>query len=323
MKIAITWDYELFFGERSGSVAQCMLEPTDRLLKLASKYNIPFTFFPDAGCLIRFEEQADCHQELQRVKTQIQSWDSLGHETGLHIHPHWEKSSWMDGRWQHDLSHYKLSDFSAEEASHIVERYASYMNSILAHPLQSYRAGGWCAQPFTPVAEAMKKVGIRYDSSVFKGGKNTSSPYQYDFTVTPSATHWKFTEDPAVLDSEGAFTEIPIASMNYSPLFFWKLFVLGRLNPGQHKPIGNGLPAKGGGSKKDLLTRSHHLCVSADGYFSTQLNRALRKAQRANEPFLVVIGHPKALTPFGLHTLEAFIAQHYRNHEFVTLSSIL
>jgi hypothetical protein len=229
----------------------------------------------------------------------------------------------MDGRWQHDLSHYKLSDFSAEEASHIVERYASYMNSILAHPLQSYRAGGWCAQPFTPVAEAMKKAGIRYDSSVFKGGKNTTSPYQYDFTVTPSASHWRFTEDPAVLDSEGAFTEIPIASMNYSPLFFWKLFVLGRLNPKQHKPIGNGVPAKGGGSKKDLLTRSHRLCVSADGYFSTQLNRALRKAQRANEPFMVVIGHPKALTPFGLHTLEAFISQHQRNHEFVTLSSIL
>jgi peptidoglycan/xylan/chitin deacetylase (PgdA/CDA1 family) len=323
MKIAITWDYELFFGERSGSVEQCMLEPTERLLELSSKYKIPFTFFPDAGCLIKFEEQADCHQELQRVKTQIQSWDSLGHETGLHIHPHWEKSSWMDGRWQHDLSHYKLSDFSAEEASRIVERYASYMNSILAHPLQSYRAGGWCAQPFTPVAEAMKKAGIRYDSSVFKGGKNTTSPYQYDFTVTPNASHWKFTEDPAVLDSEGAFTEIPIASMNYSPLFFWKLFVLGRLNPGQHKPIGNGLPAKGGGSKKDLLTRSHRLCVSADGYFSTQLNPALRKAQRANEPFMVVIGHPKALTPFGLHTLEAFIAQHYKNHEFVTLSSIL
>ena len=37
MKIAITWDYELFFGERSGSVAQCMLEPTNRLLSLAAK----------------------------------------------------------------------------------------------------------------------------------------------------------------------------------------------------------------------------------------------------------------------------------------------
>ncbi len=323
MKIAITWDYELFFGERSGSVEQCMLEPTDRLLTLAGKYKIPFTFFPDAGCLIKFEEQAECHQALEHIKHQIRSWDAKGHETGLHIHPHWEKSIWKEHKWIHDLSVYKLSDFSAEEASRIVERYASYMNSLTSQPIQSYRAGGWCVQPFAPLAEAMKKAGIRLDSSVFKGGKNTTNPYQYDFTATPSASHWKFTEDPAVLDSEGDFTEIPIASMNYSPLFFWKLFVLGRLNPGQHKPIGNGLPAKGGGSKKELLTRSHRLCVSADGYFSTQLNRALRKAQQANDPFLVVIGHPKALTQFGFKTLESFIAQHHRNHEFVTLSSVL
>ncbi|MFN4910382.1 MAG: hypothetical protein ACK454_05015 [Flavobacteriales bacterium] len=323
MKIAITWDYELFFGERSGSVEQCMLEPTERLLALADRYKIPFTFFPDTGCLIKFEEQPECHEDLQRVKTQIQTWDGKGHETGLHIHPHWEKSVWKDGHWKHDLVHYKLSDFSGEEASGIVERYAAYMNALLAHPMQSYRAGGWCAQPFAPVSEAMQKAGIRIDSSVFKGGKNTTKPYRYDYTHVPNVPHWTFTDDPAVLDSEGFFTEIPIASMHYSPLFFWKLFVLGRFNPKQHKPIGNGVPAKGGGSKKDLLTRSHRLCVSADGYFSTQLNRALNKAQRTNAPFMVVIGHPKALTPFGLFTLEAFIAKHHRNHEFVTLSSIL
>jgi peptidoglycan/xylan/chitin deacetylase (PgdA/CDA1 family) len=323
MKIAITWDYELFFGERSGSVEQCMLDPTDCLLSLAAKYKIPFTFFPDAGCLIKFEEQAACHQALQAIKNQIQLWDAKGHETGLHIHPHWEKSSWNGQQWEHDLSFYKLLDFSAEEASGIVERYANYMNSLLSQPMQSYRAGGWCAQPFAPVADAMKKAGIHLDSSVFKGGKNITKPYDYDFTATPDLSHWKFTEDPALLHADGIFTELPIASMNYSPLFFWKLFVLGRLNPGQHKPIGNGLPAKGGGSKKELLTRSHRLCVSADGYFSTQLNRALRKAKQANESFLVVIGHPKALTPFGLKTLESFIAKHSGDHEFVTLSSVL
>lgn len=323
MKIAITWDYELFFGERSGTVELCMLEPSNRLLSLAGKYKIPFTFFPDAGCLIKFEEQAACNQDLQAIKNQIRLWDAQGHETGLHIHPHWEKSRWNGRQWEHDLSFYKLSDFSAEEASGIVERYASYMNSLLSQPIQSYRAGGWCAQPFAPVADAMKKTGIHLDSSVFKGGKNAKKPYYYDFTDAPEVSHWKFTEDPAVLDVEGDFTELPIASMNYSPLFFWKLFVFGRLFPSHHKPIGNGTPAKGGGSKKELLTRAHRLCVSADGYFSTQLNRALRKAKQANEPFLVVIGHPKALTEYGLKTLEAFIAEHCGDHEFVTLSSVL
>ncbi|NDB35678.1 MAG: hypothetical protein EB023_10155 [Flavobacteriia bacterium] len=169
----------------------------------------------------------------------------------------------------------------------------------------------------------MKKAGIHFDSSVFKGGKNTTKPYHYDFTATPDGSHWKFTVDPVVLDLEGDFTELPIASMNYSPLFFWKLFVLGRLFPSQHKPIGNGTPAKGGGSKKELLTQAHRLCVSADGYFASQLNTALRKAKQAKEPFLVVIGHPKALTEYGLKTLEEFIVKHRGEHEFVTLSSVL
>lgn len=322
MKIAITWDYELFFGERSGSVNQCMIEPTNQLLSLADRYQVPFTFFPDAGSLIKFESEASFHDDLALIKAQIKQWDIKGHETGLHIHPHWEKSTWRDQEWKHDLSFYKLSDFPANEAAEIVTRYANYMNALIVNPIISYRAGGWCAQPFSAIAEAMKASGIQFDSSLFKGGKNTTAPYYYDYTNTPESSHWKFTADPSVLDHEGIFTELPIASMTYSPLFFWQLFVLGRLFPDQHKPIGNGLPAKGGGRKKDFLTRSHRLCVSADGYFATQLSRSLKAAERNKEPFMVIIGHPKALTKFGLRKLEQFIVAYLNNHEFVKLSQL-
>ena len=49
MKIAITWDYELFFGEQSGSAQKCMLEPGNRLLEIAQKNGAKFTFFVDDG----------------------------------------------------------------------------------------------------------------------------------------------------------------------------------------------------------------------------------------------------------------------------------
>jgi hypothetical protein len=323
MKIAITWDYELFFGELSGSVSNCMLEPTDQLLSLAAKYSIPFTFFPDVGCLVKFDEEPSFNDELQKIKAQIINWDSKGHETGLHIHPHWEKSIWNGNVWEHDLSYYKLADFSIHEAQSIVKKYATYISSLLQQPVKSYRAGGWCAQPFEPISQVMQNIGIQFDTSVFKGGKNTTTPYHYDFISAPKVPFWKFSSDVLTPDSNGVFTEIPISSMEYSPFFFWKLFILGRLLPRKHKPIGNGFPAKGGGSKKDLLTRSHHLCVSADGYFATQLNNALKKSQQMDEPFLVIIGHPKALTEFGLKTLEKFISKQHLSHEFVTISSIL
>jgi hypothetical protein len=323
MKIAITWDYELFFGDQSGSVSKCMLEPTDRILSLATKYDIPFTFFPDVGCLMKFEQQALFENELKKIKDQIIKWDAAGHETGLHIHPHWEKSVWNGLNWNHDLSYYKLADFSTQEAQYIVEKYATYLSSIVQKPIKSYRAGGWCVQPFEQIAPMMQKLGIEFDSSVFKGGKNTTAPYHYDFSNAPKSPFWKFSNDIMSPDPSGAFSEIPISSMVYSPLFFWKLFILGRLFPSLHKPIGNGFPAKGGGSKKDLLTKPHLLCVSADGYFSTKLNRALMKSQHLDDSFLVIIGHPKALTEFGLKTLERFIAKHHQSHQFVNLSSIL
>lgn len=323
MKIAITWDYELFFGEQTGSVNNCMLAPTDRLLRLAAQYNIPFTFFPDVGCLLKFEQIAHFNQELLKIKDQITRWDQTGHETGLHIHPHWENSLWNGKDWKHDLTFYKLADFSTQEAQKIVKNYATYISSLLQQPVKSYRAGGWCVQPFEPIAQVMQNLGIQIDSSVFKGGKNYNSPYQYDFTKAPNLPYWNFSNDVLSFDSHGFFTEIPISSITYSPLFFWKLFILGRLFPKLHKPIGNGFPAKGGGSKKELLTRSHHLCVSADGYFASKLDAALKKSKQLDMPFLLIIGHPKALTEFGIKTLEQFIRKHRNNHEFVTISSLI
>jgi len=321
MKIAITWDYELFFGDRSGAADKCMIEPTQRLISLAEKHNVPFTFFPDAGCLLKFEE-FNLDNQLSEIQKQIRSWDNLGHETGLHIHPHWEKSSWNGQEWEHDLSYYKLSDFNKENAAQIVRSYTTCINRLLRKPMASFRAGGWCVQPFEHFSEALFAEGITVDTSVFKGGQNQTPPYQYDFSEVPDAHFWRFSTSPTKEDESGAFREFPIASTVYSPWFFWKLFVLGRLFPSRHKPIGNGIPAKGGGSKRDLLTRSHRLCVSADGYFASKLGSIVKKLEGNNEPILVVIGHPKALTEFSFETLDRFIGKHKGAHKFVTISQL-
>ena len=56
MKIAFTWDYEMFFGHKSGSVNRCMIEPTNRLLEISRRYNSKFTFFVDTGMLVKGNE---------------------------------------------------------------------------------------------------------------------------------------------------------------------------------------------------------------------------------------------------------------------------
>ena len=323
MKIAFTWDYELFFGEKSGTVQQCMLEPTTELLRLAEKHGAKFTFFPDAGYLVHAKKNEQTLSDLALVIEQIKHWDAKGHETGLHIHPHWEDVLFEENEWKHDTKRYKISDFSPAEINSIIHNYFNGIKEFVNSPIVSFRAGGWCAQPFSDFVSAFSELGISIDSSVFFKGKNTNAPYNYDYSNAPNKTSWRFESDLLVENEHGNFTELAISSFKYSPLFFWRLFLLGRWDPSRHKPIGNGVPASGGGSKKDLLTKYNTFCVSADGYFVSKLDQTLATAIREKKTHLLVIGHPKACTKYSLEKLDEFMVKYKQQVEFVTLSQLL
>lgn len=321
MKIAITWDYELYFGETSGTVEQCLLFPTNELLKIGETHGANFTFFVDIGMFTQAEKLDVMQDELTKVENQIRTWQNR-HETALHIHPHWEDAIWKNNKWEFNINRYKVADFEPDEAHSIILEYGERLQQLTDKPIVSYRAGGWCIQPFSRFKAAFKTLGIQRESSVFHGGRNDNSPYQYDFSKAPNSQEWTFEDDPCQPENDGTFTEFPIAAQRYSPLFFWRLFVLGRLFPDRHKPLGNGKPAKGGGSRKDFLTKYNHLCVSADGYFVTQIERAIKAAERRGWDKLVIIGHPKACTHFSLGYLEKVLARNSKKHQFVCLRDL-
>ncbi len=322
MKIAFTWDYELFFGEKSGTVQQCMIQPTKDLLDIAERHQAKFTFFPDAGYLLHAKKQEDASKDLKLVLEQIKSWDLLGHETGLHIHPHWEDVVYENKEWKHNTSRYKLSDFNEADVDSIIHSYFQEVQQLISSPINSFRAGGWCVQPFSNLRAAFLSLGISTDSSVFYGGKNTNAPYNYDFKNAPNSSSWCFDKDILIENKNGKFLELPITSLRYSPLFFWRLFLLGRWNPVRHKPIGNGVPTSGGGSKKVLLSRYNTFCLSADGYFISQLEHAVKQAKKEKKRHLVVIGHPKACTLYSLEKLDLFMSKHKNEIEFVSLNQL-
>ena len=117
--------------------------------------------------------------------------------------------------------------------------------------------------------------------------------------------------------------ELPIASSVFSPLFFFKLFGLGRINPANHKPIGDGKPISSGGSKWAFLTTYNRLPVSMDGYFAQQLDKNLKQAIKSNTGNeFVVIGHPKACTLYSLKKLEKFIQTQRTQHTFITFNDL-
>jgi len=324
MDIFFTWDYELFFGHPTGSAEKCMLEPTEELLRMSRKHHAPMTFFVDCGYLMRLNEQkekfAAVRKEYDAIARQMENIVKSGSEVQLHIHPHWEDSFYDGNEWKMNVSRYKLADFSKSEAAEIIRSYKHILEEISGQQVNAYRAGGWCMQPFTHIAEALRDNGIIVESSVFKGGYFQTDLYSYDFRNCPKGTRWRFDDDPCIESKNGHFIELPISNYTLSPLFFWELFILGRLNPEDHKPIGNGKPVPSPGMRKKQLTQRNNHFVSGEGYFVTQLPKAIHN-NPGND--LNILGHPKACTKFSLKYLDTFLSKYNNKHDLKMISSVI
>jgi hypothetical protein len=327
MDILLTFDYELYFGSPTGSVQRCMIKPTEQLEKIAQRHGIPLVFFVDIGFLIKMERELEKHPSLtgdyRLICDQLFRLSKSGHELQLHIHPHWEDSNYDGWQWNCDVSRYKLADFPKEEIQRIVSSYCKRLQEF-THTgyVRAFRAGGWCVQPFEVMSEALSAAGIKIDSSVFPGGHFNSREYSYDFRKAPQQSNWQFAVDPLQEEENGQFTEIPISSRIESPYFYWKLFLLGRIKPGYYRPIGDGNPMPAPGYRKKLLTQFTTQPVSVDGYNASRLNASLLQHENKKAKQLVVIGHPKALSPFSLDAIDMFIKEHKQRHRFCGYNAI-
>lgn len=313
MNIFITLDYELFFGNNSGTQEKSIIYPTDRLLQILDKHNIKASFFVDSGYLIKLDEFRKKYDVLeenyQQIITQIKNLSDDGHDIQLHIHPHWEDSYFDGNKWVINTTRYRLHEFSVDEIDDMVYRYKKVLTDIVSDKVFAFRAGGWCIQPFGKLKNALKKNGIWLDSTLFENGKNNSSTHYFDFAGMPDKTIWKFEDDPLVENKNGFFTEIPISSYRVSPLFFWKLAYYRKFGGQRYRSFGDGSAA--GGSNWDklrMLTCSTNSVVSIDGYKASFLQKAYSNfKKKSDHKNFVVIGHPKAMSEYSLEKLEEFI----------------
>lgn len=317
----MTFDYELFFGERTGTVAECMLKRTEELFEIADKHQVRFTFFVDIGYIVRAKSYPELNEERAQVEAQVREMIQRGHDVQLHIHPHWKGSTYGNGKWNlNTVNGYKLADFTQEESDEILRSYKAELDALTGQKSFVYRAGGWCIQPFERLKKVFTELGITHDSTVVSGDFLETSSYAVDFREAPQKDMYRFEEDVCVEQENGSFTELPITSLRYSPLFFWRLYILGRLFPSRHKMLGDGIHLSQGGRKKRSLTSFTTGHVSCDGYFATKLNAGLEKAINLNWEYVVSIGHPKSSTRFSLEKLDQFIDKEKGKHAFCTFS---
>jgi hypothetical protein len=322
MNIYITLDYEIYFGDNHGTVEKCILFPTSELIRIAEKHNVRFCFFVDCGFVLKLDEFRKKHPQLQKdyeaITEQIKYLSNTGHDIQLHIHPHWEDSYYNGERWIIDVKRYKLVDFNETEIADIVYRYKKVLTELTGKQIFAYRAGGWCLQPFSKLKKAFIKNNITLDSSVFRNGFYSSENYNYDFRAAPDKDIYRFEDEPEKENANGFFTELPISAIRNSPLFFWKLFLLGRKNPYFHKPLGDGKAMAAPGQRKKMLTHYTDCTVSIDGYNASLLQKALKQLQKKKFEQMVVIGHPKALSRYSIQKLEEFIVKNKEINNFTT-----
>ena len=327
MNIWLTFDYELFFGNPTGRAEKCMLEPTKRLLEMAKKYKTPMTFFVDAGYLWKLNVLSPNNPELaethQQISAQLQEIIAQGSDVQLHIHPHWEKATYEAGTWHIPQdSAYRLDEFPQDEAQEIFLKYKAHLDSLLGRPSIAYRAGGWCIQPFSHIKNVFQSTGLKYDSSVVAGMKFQGGVYNIDFSTAPvNRDFWNFENDPCLPDESGAFVELPIATHWYKPLFYWQLYVRGRLNKKRHQFVGDGNFIPQPGRKWETLTKAQYNHASCDGFYASQMQHITRLFEKNKRQHLVFIGHPKSMTAYSFDKLEQFLAQQSKKHHFQTFDT--
>ena len=320
MKILFTLDYEVYFGKNSGSVDDCIINPSKILSDIAQNYRAKLIFFVDAGYLLKLKEYGKKYKHFQKdynkIIHQLKEFVKLGHSIQLHIHSHWETSYYNGEEWSLDYSHYKLQSFSEIEISEIVLKYKNELEDICEMEVYAFRAGGWCIQPFKKIKNALYKNNIKIDSSVIPNNYSNS----FDFRNSPPKTFWNFNLEPTSEEADGFFLEVPISSIKVPNLFYWKLLLTKTFKTNDSKTLGDGIPLNPDNkSIAKWLLFGNHSTVSIDGLKSNLLLKALNNYvnEFSDAAYFTIIGHPKSQSKYSIKKFEEFLEYSYKKHDFV------
>lgn len=232
--ILLTFDYELFLGRRSGTVDNCLIIPTNKILEVLKRHGAKAVFFIDTSYLFRLEELAKTNvtaeKDLQKIREQLLEIARDGHYLFHHIHPHWLDAVYHEEINQWDLS---VTDRFAiamlgDTEKEMLFKYSDYFLTDIYKKARSenkcngYRAGGLYIEPFSCFKPFFEKYGIHYEFSVVPGEKKTGELLCYDFTKCPADKPYPFNEHLMMEETNGKFIEFPITKIRISG--FTKVF---------------------------------------------------------------------------------------------------
>jgi len=227
-KILLTIDYEVYLGSNTGTVRECMIEPTKRLMDILSQNQSKMTVFWDILHFYKLLELENEFSELKEdriaIQNQIIDLVKQGHDIQLHIHSHWLDSTYEDNNWKFIYDKFKLHTLSNIKDStdintilgcvtiskNLIEKIVHQVDS--SYKVSSFRAGGYLIQPFEDLKYAFLKNDIFIDSSVCPDMINRNNIFSFNFKNYPKNQIYNFERDLSIIDPKGNFTEIPITT---------------------------------------------------------------------------------------------------------------
>ncbi|QKF61462.1 GNAT family N-acetyltransferase [Campylobacter curvus] len=315
--ILLTFDYELFFGDDSGTLENSILKPTSILLDSLNKSGIKATFYIDT---IYIERILDLNLKLEYnlIKKQIQDMVRTGHRVELHIHPHWYDAIYQEGskKWVFPTyKHYKIQSYTEIKVQNIINKSVRILYDIIKevddeYRLHSYRAGGWCIQPFDKLKKALLQHKILVDTSVMQGIKSNNNIHYFDFTKLKNIEAYRFTDDVLIEDKNGKFIEMPIGTFCASMFFKIINKILLKLTNSKIYGDGKGINM----DKKSVFAKlgSRRRPLSIDNMSSFLINIAINKSRSRN---IIFISHPKSISLESIKCLDKII----KRYNFKTL----
>lgn len=195
--LIFTLDYELY-GNGSGNVFTHIIEPTNKILEIADKYNAKITFFFEVVEYWKLKEEwgkgnymGYTENPIIAMEEQLKHAYSNGHDIQLHIHPQWVDAKWDKGKWTVNNKQWRLGEYEGvgeDSLLSIIKRGKETIESIIgnSYKCQAIRAGGYNAQPSDKIIAAMKECGLKADSSLVPGAKESGSLSRYNYTHIPN-----------------------------------------------------------------------------------------------------------------------------------------
>lgn len=308
----LTLDYELF-GDGSGDIEALMIKPTERLLLLAEKYGIKYTFFFEVIEYWKFQEALEVgnlmgysFNPVEAIKSQIHDIVRKGHDVQLHLHPQWLEAEYCGRTWKVDGSRWRLGDYRITQGMSLfdlIKKGKETLESLIKPVNPEYRcmairAGGYNAQPSFEIVRAMEACHIKVDSSLYAGGVEEGPLSRYDYSNIPDAQYWQVGRE-LTEHGNSSVIELPIYSakislwQKYTSLNLWLAY--GRkLKYPRYAPLDCNIAQKGNKHRNwhEKIWQSWDFCLLSPRMQNVFLQRMVASGRNS----AVLVGHPKSFT---------------------------